>query len=58
MQAGVRANADKGAQHGPAQTDGIGTAELGVPPRSRGFVMFRQAVFRIEQKVRIHEDHW
>jgi hypothetical protein len=57
VQAGIGADADKGRQHRPAETDRIGAAELRVPPGARHGVVFGQAVLGVEQQVGVDEDH-
>lgn len=52
MQPGVRADADIGGEHGPAQPDGVRAAQLWVPPGARCFMMLRETVLGVEQKVR------
>jgi hypothetical protein len=57
MQSGIRANAYEGVHHRPAQSHRLGSTEPGVPPGARRFMVFGQAIFCVEEKIRIGEDH-
>jgi hypothetical protein len=57
MQSRIGSDANEGGEHGPAQTNWRGAAELLVPPRPCSVVMFGKTVFCVEQQVRVNEDH-
>ena len=53
----IGADAEKGREHRLAKRDRFGAAQLGIPPRADGLVMFREAVLRVERDIRIEENH-
>jgi hypothetical protein len=55
MQSRIGTDAHEGGEHGPAQTDWRGAAELLVPPRPCSVVMFRKTVFCAKEQVRVKE---
>ena len=53
----IRADADEGAQDGPAKTHRRGVGQLRIPPLARHRMAGTLLVFGIQEDVGIHEDH-
>lgn len=56
VEPGIGADSDKCDDDWPAQTHRRGTTQLGIPPGPCMFVLLREAIFRVEQKVSIDKD--
>ena len=55
--AGIGADANERTQHIPGQAHRRGTRQLRIPPGARGLVLRTQLIFRVQDEVRIDEDH-